>query len=66
LIALASLLLSILPAHTFHCIGFKSPLLRTTPTHRSSTEHRVSNVMSSGKLTFGSSARGRIQLGAGG
>ena len=65
-IALASLLFSICPAQTRHCMGFSSALLITAPAHSRKTEKSVSSVMSSGRLTFGSREVGRKALGAAG
>lgn len=65
-ISRASLLRSKLPAHTLHCMGFRSGLLSTTPTQSRSTEKIVSSTMSVGIEILGSSALGSIELGAGG
>ena len=46
--------------------GIGSPLLSRTWTEKSGSHQGVSSVISRGKLTFGSRARGNIQLGAGG
>lgn len=61
-ICLASLLRSSLPAHTFHLIGLRSGLLRTTPPHSSKTDTIVSKTMSIGRLIAGSSTLGSIEL----